>query len=322
MLYFIYTLIVFAAVLWPSVSATSTPHYVTQPIGSCAGAIPDDGLDDYAEIQCHVDYLNANFGGRDLILDGGTFHVSSMAKNPGAVRFVGLGRYVTTLKAIGDITALEFSGPHHSFGGLRDMGIECLESSEASKPCVKVTDNTPVTFTDFKIWGGCNALQQFGVDGYMENGHVAGTGGTGCSHLFTRGANWYHRVKFNTRTGYSVGYGIAINTWVSGSVKTGVKQENRFTESDISGAVSQYSLIINDSGKNEAITSWVAGTIANKISILNAFVTTFGHTGFGSNVLQSSSPVALAGGNYAVGPSVVVSGSGTRSCAGNINVTC
>lgn len=292
---------------------------VTLPANGCAAAIPSDGLDDLAALQCHVDWLSTTHGGGVAEFPSGTYDVTATLQVPGNVMLKGHMAPITIIQTLGyaDVTAISYNGTNNNEGGMRDIGVYCSQSTVATQACVKVPHNLRVTFKDFRIWGGCYALMQDGVDGYMENGIVAGMARS-CGHLMTHGANWYMRVKFNAYAGQTVTYGVAINTWVQ-SPNNGL-QENRFVESDISGPV-DYSLAIYDAGKKQQITSFIGGTISGPISAFAARVTTISDTGLGSPSLFSASPIVLTG-NYQVNGNVTVTGSGARSCAGNSGVFC
>lgn len=291
---------------------------VTVAANGCPAAVANDGIDDMAAIQCQINYMEANFGGGILHFPAGLYEVSATIYIPGAEILRGVGPYTTTIQTLGlsDIKAIRFTGGHNTFGGLEKIKILCSQSVEATASCVHVSHNTPVVMSDFHIWGGVHALLQDGVDGYHENGIVAAAARNGVN-LFSRGANWYHRVKFNPYAGQTVAYAYAQNTW-SQTPNNGV-QENHFTQCDFSGNF-DYAIAIYDGGTDQAIAVFDSSVIAGATYIWASKATIFSATEFGSSYVYSNSPISITG-SYAFSPTAV-GGPGLKSCSGNIQISC
>lgn len=291
---------------------------VTVASNGCPAAIPYDGIDDHPAIQCQVDFMLATQGGGVLFFPSGLYDTAATILVPGAVVLVGTGPFTSTIESIGmsDIEVVKFSGGANTFGGLDKIRILCSQSTEATASCVHVTHNTPVTMRDFHIWGGLHALKQDGVDGYHENGIVAAMARGGVN-LYSRGANWYHRVKFNPYAGQTVAFAYVQNTWAQ-APNNGV-QENHFSQCDFSGNF-DYAIGIYDGGSNQAITVFEGSVIASRVYVWAAKATMFGTTEFGSQTLVSDAPISVTG-SYAFVP-FGLGGTGARSCAGNIGITC
>jgi hypothetical protein len=285
----------------------------------CPAAIASDGIDDHAAIQCQIDVMAATpaNGGR-LLFRPGAYEVSQTLVVPGGHRLIGAGQSATAIVTLGgaDITALRFTGPYNSFGGIEDMRIACSQSTVAQAACVHVTHNVPVVFRDFQIWGGLHGLHSQGVDGYFDGGFIGGSARAG-SAVFSQGANWYIRTKFNDYAGYHQTYAFVQNSW-SSPVNNGV-QENHFIACDFSGNY-DYSVFIYDGNSNQAVTDFSGSVFAAPIVIYSARATLFRGAEFGSPVLINYAPLSISG-SYAFSP-LAVTGSGPRSCGANIGVTC
>lgn len=300
---------------WFSTPALSQ-HAVDVSVASngCPAAIASDGLDDHAALQCQI---NAMPGGR-LLLSAGAYELSQTLVIPGGHRLVGAGQSSTAIitLAYADITALRFTGPYNSFGGIEDLRVACSQSTTATASCVHVTHNVPVVFRDFQIWGGLHALLSQGVDGYFDGGFIGGAARAG-SAVFSQGANWYIRTKFNDYAGFHQTYAFVQNSW-SSPVNNGV-QENHFVACDFSGQY-DYSVFIYDGGANQAITDFSGSVFAAPIVIYAARATMFRGAEFGSPTLINYAPLAISA-SYAFS-ALAVSGPGARSCGANIGITC
>jgi len=291
---------------------------VTIASNGCPAAIANDSIDDLPAIQCQINYLHTNYGGGRLFFPSGIYDVSATIYAHSGEILTGISPHTTTIQSIGlsDIKVLQFSGSHNSFGGLERIRVICSQSTSATQSCVHVLHNTPVIMRDFHIWGGLHALRQDGVDGYHENGIVAAMARGGVN-LFSRGANWYHRVKFNPYAGQTVAFAYAQNTWAQ-SPNNGV-QENHFSQCDFSGNF-DYAVGIYDSGLSQAVTTFEGSVIAGPVYIWAARATLFSAMEFGGQTLVSDSSISITG-SYAFNP-FGVGGSGVRACAGNIGISC
>lgn len=303
----------------------STPalaqHAVDVSVASngCPAAIASDGLDDHAALQCQINVMAATpaQGGR-LLLSTGAYELSQTLVIPGGHRLIGAGQSATAIVTMGgaDITALRFTGPYNSFGGIEDLRVACSQSTTAMASCVHVTHNVPVVFRDFQIWGGLHALLSQGVDGYFDGGFIGGSARAG-SAVFSQGANWYIRTKFNDYAGFHQTYAFVQNSW-SNPTNNGV-QENHFVACDFSGQY-DYSVFIYDGGANQAITDFSGSVFAAPIVIYAARATMFRGAEFGSPTLINYAPLAISA-SYAFS-ALAVSGPGARSCGANIGITC
>jgi hypothetical protein len=291
---------------------------VTVASNGCPAAVANDSADDLAAIQCQVNYLHANHGGGILLFPSGLYDVSATIHVPSGEILTGVSPHTTTIQSIGlsDIKVLEFAGSHNSFGGLERIRIICSQSTAATQSCVHVLHNTPVIMRDFHIWGGLHALLQDGVDGYHENGIVAAMARGGVN-LFSRGANWYHRVKFNPYAGQTVAFAYAQNTWAQ-TPNNGV-QENHFSQCDFSGNF-DYGVGIYDAGLNQAVTTFEGSVISGSVYVWAARATLFTGMEFGSQTLVSDAPISVTG-SYAFN-ATGIGGSGVKACAGNIGISC
>lgn len=317
---FIRSLTFLTALLLSTVAANAGyPVDVTVAQNGCAGAVANDGVDDYAAIQCHINYMNTNFGGGILVFPSGAYDTSQTLVVPGAEMLTGMGAAVTSISSLGgaDVKVLRFDGPANSFGGMDSIRIVCSQSTEAKQPCVHVSHNVPVTFRDSHIWGGQHGLQQDGVDGMIINCIIAAAALDG-ANLFSRGANWYVRTKFNPYAGQTVRYAYAQNDWAT-TPNNGL-QENHFVDCDFSGTFTHDAVAIYDNNTNQAITTFEGSVFSAPVTITAARATLFNGVEFGSTI-KSDAPISLVG-NYAVNAAISVTGSGTRACAGNLNISC
>lgn len=314
------------AILWLALlalapaPATAAPWIdVTVAAHGCPAAVSGDGLDDRAALQCLADYTHAANDGGVLYFPPGSYHVSATLVLPSAQMLRGANRHTTSLQSLGgsDITVLRYDGSHNTFGGMADLTVVCSQSRSSSKPCVQVSANTPIRFSDCNIWGGIHGLWTDGVDGRVSDCTIAAMAENGV-HLFSRGANWYTNTKFNGYAGQTVAYGYIQNPWPM-SPNNGL-QENHFVNVDLSGPFSEAAVGIYDANRNEAITAFSNSIFAGAVYIYSARVTLIGTTEFGSPTFVSYSPVSLTG-NYSL-PGTTIGGPGARSCGGNIAIAC
>lgn len=292
---------------------------VTVAAHGCPAAVPSDGGDDHAALQCFIDYTHAANDGGVLYFPPGHYHTSQTLMMPSAQMLRGGNRHTTSIQSLAgtDINVLRYNGSHNTFGGMADLTVICSQSRASVGACVQVSFNVPVRFSDCNIWGGKYALLIDGVDGRISDCTIAAMAENGV-HLFSRGANWYVNTKFNGYAGQTVAYGYVQNTWPV-SPNNGV-QENHFVNVDFSGPFSAAAVGINDGGRNEAITAFSNSIFAGPVYIYSARVTLIGTTELGSPTFVSYSPVSLTG-NYSL-PGTTIGGPGARSCAGNIAIAC
>lgn len=299
----------------------------------CPAAVGNGVTADQSALQCQLNYIHNTLTCGVLYMPLGVYLIQSglTVYECTTIQGVGMGAnstFSTLIQTSGDFTALSLVGGSNAYNGLRDLYIQCSQSTSATTSCVFVYDNTPSILSNIRILGGYRALVTHGVDGRYYNVFATAAATTSSSaNLFSRGANFYYGCKFDSSSGQDFGALIAL-PYASSSTP----MENQFHGCDFSNstAFASAAFAVDDGGNpggRVALTkcfdcifgaSLVASVIVNN-SLATLIV--------GSEVaaIQFNGPSALGlsiYGSVAPGGGVVVSGAGApRSCA-NLNITC
>jgi len=310
-----------ACLLFLSVPVYAIQGYVDVNTGApgCSAAVPDDAIDDYTAIQCAIDYLDTTYGGGILLFGAGTYTTLTTLQVNGSTLLMGTGPGTTVLNTNNtDVGVIQFNGDAGGlpdwYAGLRRISIIGPQSTSSTSAVVRVSPKVKVTIDEFNIWGGKYALFMDGVDGHISNGTIAAMASSGIS-LYSRGANWYHRVKFNPYAGQTLQQFYYLASWTAWGW-SGI-QEEHFVHCDFTGnTTSGYPISIV---ANTGIVTMVGSVIGGHTSVSTATAILFSGMEFGGNIV-SNSRIAITA-SYGVN-GTTVSGQGARSCAGNIAIGC
>lgn len=295
----------------PSFDVRSSEH-------SCTAAVGDGSTVDTAAIQCHINYMSANFGGGVVFFPPGTYLVAAGGFTvPAGVWLVGVGpASAIVVNTDSRIMSFQISGTTcpvgNHYGGVEKIDIFGYANAAATQDTVYVGDNCNVTIRDTKIWYGANALKMRGVDSHIFTSFIWGYQ----SAITSNGANWYIRVKIDAPIAHTSTYAfIQGQAYPGGGV-----MENTFVACDFSGLYT-YSVNIQDTN-NSSITKFFGGIFSAPIVIVNASTVVMVGGELGSATLTVGAGQLLMSSTVALTP-VTVTGAGSRSCAGNsANITC
>lgn len=286
---------------------------VTSGLNGCGIAVGDNSTDNTTAIQCYLTYMYNTYGGGVVFFPAGNYKITSTLTVKGGTLLWGFGDTATVITGTTDFTLLTFDATIRG-GGLSGIFVVGYTASTGTQPVVKVIAGAVgAVFRDCHMWGGSSAFNTDGGDGYMENCFIAAFA-TGGASVVSTGANWYHRVKIDT-AGVTIGFAFVQNTCVIAPAAC----ENHFVMSDFSGSYSTDSVNINDA---YAITVIADSVMSSPIHISAAKGTSLvgNEVGSGTLVVNSVGQIAMVG-NLGLG-AITVSGSATRSCAGNVAITC
>lgn len=290
----------------PWVDARSTAN------GTCAAAVGNGSIDDQPSLQCQANYLNSTFVGGTLHLSNGNYHLGSTLTIPNGVNIVCESNVSTSIGVGGttDLTAITFlNSAVNAF--IRNCQISGDTNSTATQNLVVVPTGANVSIYDSLLIGGNFALQNGGTDGVIFNTSIQGFGSSG-GGVSSTGANWYIRAKIDQNAATAVGFSQGTNA---------IAQENHFIDTDISGAYTN-SVVINDGGNHNAITTFTSSVFSSPIVITSASYTTISGAELGANVTANSGTVVVSA-SSGVNGVVTVSGSATTIFCGSLgNVTC
>lgn len=269
------------------------------------GAAGDGSADDTTAINNAITAAGTT---GTVFLPAGSYKVTSTITVPNSVRIVGSGIWATTIGMVGDHIVLDFTGNGH----LLDIFISGYQNAAATNYCVRTAANATNIFRDCYIWGGFYGLQSRGTDGCFENCFIAGSA-SGGGHLFSTGANWYIRCKFDD-IGFNVSWGAAIT--ITGSPGL---MENHFSQCDFSGSFTNGSLTIDDGTSTNLITGFESCVLSSNSSVTHARATQFTGCEFGASFTVSNNCIAIFVGNYAL-TSITITGTNVVK-SGNFNIT-
>lgn len=280
----------------------------------CAAAVGNAVTDDKSAIQCQINYMNSNFGGGVVFFPPGNYHVASSVTVKGGIQLVGVGWNASGIFAGADITVLAFDGTCTSCH-LSGMAIGGFQNNSATNDLVTVAANALVDLDDAYLSGGRWAVNTAGVDGHWKNVQIFGWGSTGGGILST-GSNWYEHAKIDQ-------IAVATAAAYKGGARTALGGfEDHFLNSDFScnSGPCTNSVVIADTN-NIAITTFMGCVFSNAISITGGSYTIFVGNEFGASATVTSSVNESVVGSFGQA-SLTFTGAGTRSCAGNSNISC
>jgi hypothetical protein len=272
------------------------------------GATGNGSTNDRTAIQNTIDYMVATYTGGEVFFHcGKSYSIGSGITIKNAILLNGGCRYSTAISASGDFTAVTADATCE-YCGATNIFISGYQNAAAANPAVSVTYPAKTYFANCFIWGGSNALQTAGFDGRMYNCDIQAANPSGAGVL-SSGANFYTDVKFDNTAGFA-GF---FQTTCAASLC-----ENNIQGADFT-ATYTHSLYISDATGTTAVTKIFGGVFSSPVDIVGARYTTFVGAEFGSSI-TSGFPISITG-SYGFS-ATAVAGAGTRSCAGNINITC
>jgi pectate lyase-like protein len=278
---------------------------------SCVAADPTGVSDATTSIQCHATYMFSTFSAGPVFLPCGTYLISGGATGlllKGGVSLIGESLGCVNLQVATDSNVVTFDSATCNRGaGISNIFVVGFQNVAATKDAVIVGANCNPILRDDYIWFGANAINTAGVDAIIENVFACGY----TNAVTSTGANWYIRDKLDT-------CGItSTNAFTQGA--TSFIAENHFTDTDFSGTYTR-SVNINDITGTHALTVFHGGVFSSNILEQNGLWTSFIGAEFGSTTLAVNNNTSIVG-SLALS-ATTVSGSGTRSCAGNFSITC
>jgi hypothetical protein len=287
---------------------------ITSGAQGCTAADPTAVSDSTMAIQCYLNYMNSTFGGGIVFVPPGQYLVSAGGVTvKGGVQIHGTGVSGSIIKTNTDSKVITFDSATCNKGtALENTWIQGFQSAAATQDAVTIGANCPVILRDNYIWGGKSGLTTAGVDGRYTNNFICGASASG-ANVNSTGANFYTDDKIDT-CGFTVSVGFSQGV---ACCSLGVA-ENHFTNTDFSGAFTD-SVAINDGGGATALTTFTGGIFSGPIVITAAKASMFSAAEFGSTMLSVNGPINIVG-SFAFSPTTVTGG--TRSCAGNTNITC
>lgn len=276
----------------------------------CAAAVGNGSTNDQAAIQCQENYAKSNdynlfFPCGTYLVNGGGLTVSN------GVRLLFENESCDEIEVTDDETAIAFDSTA-LYASLEHAIVGCYQNASAANHCVTVADNALVNISYSKILGGNCALDENGIDGMILQSYISGWN---TCNVYSTGANWYVRDKLDTTGSNTPAYGFAQGVSFAGASSA----ENHFIHTDFSGSFTTKSINIDDGGAGNAITVFEGSVASNAILEQNAKVTLFGAMEFGG-AIAANNPTSISN-SYAFS-GTTVTGSGSRSCAANINITC
>lgn len=312
---------------------------VRSTANSCAAAVGNGSTDDTAAIQCHINYMASAYAGGVVYFPCGNYKVTSLMTVTAPIILRGSGICSIINGSGSDIAVLKYANTsiQQHWGGMENLFVQCYFNSAATQYCVEVDNFVNLTFSDSRIWGGawalflCGSLNcngglspGGGADNTFRNLEIAGSGSTGGGLYSYNSANWFYDIKNDQGFGFNQTYAAQFLTDTS---STNAIQETMIFRMDLSGSTANGALNINDAGT--ARTTIIANGIINGATGGFGFLGTFRHLSIlGSELGTGTVPISF--GNLSIVGSTAGAGGGgaitftggTRSCAGNIGVTC
>jgi hypothetical protein len=283
----------------------------------CAAAVGNGSTNDTAAINCQILYMYNNVGGGVVYFPPGTYVTTTGITSKGTVRLVGAGRLVSTIDGhLHNVPTLTFDSTVGRGAGLENLAVWGRQSAGATASAVVSQSVVGPDFDHCLIIYGYAALNTQSNDSHMYDCYVEGE----TYSVVSTGANWYVNSAFDT--GYISGVRTAAYFQTTPGNCGGGVCENHFLHNDFSGQYS-YSVIINDGTGSNAITVFTGTVMSSPILIQNAYWTEFQGAEFGASGGQfaTNSPTTIIGG-YGLNGTLILSGSGTRQCSANFNITC
>jgi len=275
------------------------------------GAIGNGVANDTAAIQAAINYMNTTYSGGIVFVPAGNYYVPGGLTLKGGVELVGEGRGSTTIQAqTVDVTVITFDATSN-YAALRNLFIVGYTNAAAITNAVFVVNNVAVIMKDCNIWGGACAVYTEGIDGYMENCFVAGWA-VAC--VFSRGANWYVRCKFNT-----AGVACTHAVYQGLPIIALAVMKNNFVGCDFSGSFTN-SFTVVDGSNLSAITLFATCVFGTTITLTNQVFTGFSSCSFGGNLNKAAGGCSVVGSYALIGRVFSVTAPGA-ALAGNVNIT-
>jgi len=275
------------------------------------GAVGNGVTNDTAAIQAAIDYMNTTYSGGIVFVPAGNYYVPGGLILKGGVELVGEGRGSTTIQAqTVDVTVITFDATSN-YAALRNLFIVGYTNAAAITNAVFVANNAAVIMKDCNIWGGACAVYTEGIDGYMENCFVAGWA-VAC--VFSRGANWYVRCKFNT-----AGVACTHAVYQGLPIIALAVMKNNFVGCDFSGSFTN-SFTVVDGSNLSAITLFATCVFGTTITLTNQIFTGFSSCSFGGNLNKAAGGCSVVGSYALIGRVFSVTAPGA-ALAGNVNIT-
>jgi hypothetical protein len=299
-------------------SAYPRGDVVRSESNGCAAAAGNGSTDDTSAIQCQLNYLH-NTGvhgqaGGILYFPCGHYIINSGLTVYPQTNFVGENAACVNIDTnSADITAITV--PSSADGGdnivFQDITVSGSSSSSATNNLVVIGHNALVNMLRVQLNGGKYALENHGTDGVLVDVFACGSANAGgCVEEF--GGNWYFHLKADSGTNT----GTAFNVPAGGS-----SHEIGCTECDFSGPFTN-AIAVDDGGSSpRALLNITGSVIGAPISITNASWVGIANSEIGTTSVSSASPITIVG-SKGTGGNFNVSGSGTQSCAGNIDISC
>jgi hypothetical protein len=281
-------------------------------------AVGDGNTDDSAAIQNAFNAALANGGGKVYtgFNSAKTFFIPEGIVIPTDVIFEGDGQQVTVFTstnksgASSNTNTVQFA-PNSLYSGIKNCGIFGYQGPNPETNSLTVSLGcVGCLVRDVTAFYGFSAIFTEGIDCYFEN--VFAGYSTGSAQVTSNGANWWHRVKFDSE-GDTANCGFLQGSPVSGQALS----ENHFTQCDFTGNYTS-SVEIEDGNNTAAVTFFNGCVFSSPIKIIQHRTTGFSGCEFGSSINNSSPNLITIVGSYAF-QSIAVSGS--HISAGNINIS-
>ena len=277
------------------------------------GADPNGSSDSASAIQSAInECYAAGVPGGIVYFPPGHYKIGSTLTVPPMVHLFGSGKSNTSIDSSAlDITAISFTsvGVH---SGMRDLAVFGTQLSTSTANLITVASNGLVDIENCDLWGGKFALQNAGVDGSIENCFIQGFGSNG-GNVYSTGANWYRRVKFDDQ-GQSHLYGFQQ---ISGASIC----ENHFELCDFTGNFTD-SIAIQDTTAN-SITYFEGCIFAKPCDIETSQWTCFNgcefNGGAGQFAVNANAQVVTIANSYAFS-SCTATGGASMLKSNNYNI--
>lgn len=277
------------------------------------GALCNSSANDTSAIQNAINTVDALNGG-EVFFSPGNCLVSASLTVAQATCLVGTGGSPNGASSItnngSDFIVVRFAAGKNG-ACLRNITIFGFTNTAATQPVVLVGHNSAVHMSTCTIWGGSFALSTDGADGRIYNCYFSGwaPGGGGVT---STGANFWTANKIDQSTvPTSVGFFQGVPSALA---------ENHFTDNDFSGTYSIASFDSDDGGALANVNIHVGSVFSSAVVLTHSKFTSLVGAEIGGAVSSGVGPLSITGSFGFAG--VTATGAATRSCAGNINVTC
>jgi hypothetical protein len=303
-----------AAIHHRPASTAATTDVLAEIPGICPAAAGTGGTDDSAAIQCHLDYVYAQFGEGTVVVPQGSYALDQGLLVRGGVALAGAGQSASILWVRDDTDVVVFdAGTCGAGAALTNLTVLGYQAGHSDHNAVTVGEGCPVDLSNDTIWFGNGGLYDKGVGGVIENSFISGYQYA----VVSQGANWYIRDKLDTS-----GLGSETAFYQGLPVPSAVGGRNYFSESDFSGDY-QYSVQIQDA-TNTAITIFDGAVLSSPVLVNGARWTAFLGDEIGSPtfVVNANAGDVVVAASYAFG-GTHVDGGGTNvyDGGGNTNLS-